>query len=342
MTFKFNKYFRPGKFLRPLIIAEVSANHCGKKSLFLKSIKSAAQNGADLIKIQTYEAEDITINRNLNKKKFNKKNLWDLYSKAQTPYSWHKDAFSLAKKLKIQLFSSPFSTRAVDFLQLMHVKIYKIASFEINDLKLVKKIAETKKPVIVSTGMASLKEIKECVKTINKYHNKIALLHCVSGYPTPENEANLKRILSLKKNFKKLNIGLSDHTNNITTSIASIPYNVVFIEKHFILSKKLKSLDKNFSINPKELKELSRISKVVFSSLGKGDFKVQKHEKISLKYRRSIYSIKKIKKGEKFTYNNISTYRPKIGLSAKLFFKVLGKKAKKNINSYSPIYSSYF
>ena len=340
MTFNINKYFTSNKSLRPLIIAEVSANHCGKKSLFLKSIISAAKNGADLIKIQTYEADDITINKSYNIKNWNKKKIWNLYSKAQTPYSWHKDAFTLAKKLKIELFSSPFSERAVDFLQTFNVKLFKIASFEINDLKLVKKIAQTKKPIIVSTGMASLNEIKECINLIKKYHNKVVLLHCVSGYPTPESEANLKRILTLKNNFKNMNIGLSDHTNNINTSIASIPYNAVFIEKHFILSKKLNSLDKKFSINPIELKELARVSKIVFSSLGKGNFEIQKNERKSLKFRRSIFSIKKIKKGEKFTTENISTYRPEVGLSAKFFFNVLGKRAKKNIAIHSPIYSN--
>tara|TARA_B100000780_G_C21125595_1_gene456626 strand:+ start:5548 stop:6573 length:1026 start_codon:yes stop_codon:yes gene_type:complete len=338
--FNLNKYFTSKKPLRPLVIAEVSANHCGKKSLFLKSIKSAAKNGADIIKIQTYEAGDITINKPYKIKNWDKKKIWNLYSKAQTPYSWHKDAFVLAKELKVELFSSPFSEKAVDFLQSFNVKLFKIASFEINDLRLVKKIAQTKKPVIVSTGMASLKEIKVCVKMINKYHNKIVLMHCVSGYPTPEKEANLKRILTLKNHFKKINIGLSDHTNDINTSIASIPYNVVFIEKHFILSEKLKSFDKKFSINPIKLRELAKISKIIFSSLGNGDFKIQKNERSSLKFKRSIFSIKKINKGEKFTINNISTYRPKVGLSAELFFKVLGKKAKKNINSYTPIYSS--
>ena len=270
-----------------------------------------------------------------------KKKIWNLYSKAQTPYAWHKEAFALAKKLKIELFSSPFSEKAVDFLQSFNVKLFKIASFEINDLKLVHKIAKTKKPIIISTGMASLNEIKECLKIINKYHNKIVLLHCVSGYPTPESQANLKRIITLRNSFKKLNVGLSDHTDNIATSVASIAYNSVFIEKHFILSKKLKSLDKKFSINPQELKKLSKISKLIFTSLGDGNFRIQKNEKVSLKFRRSIFSIKKIKKGEKFTTNNISTYRPEIGLSAKLFFKVLGKKAKKNIDLYSPIYSKH-
>lgn len=342
MTFNLNNYFKSKNSLRPLIIAEVSANHCGKKSLFLKSIRSAAKNGADLIKIQTYEASDITINKSFKIKNWNKKKIWKLYSKAQTPYAWHKDAFSLAKKLKVELFSSPFSEKAVDFLQSFNVKLFKIASFEITDLKLIRKIAKTKKPIIISTGMASLKEIKECIRLINKYHNKIALLHCVSGYPTPESEANLKRILTLKNKFKKINIGLSDHTNGIFTSIASIPYGAVFIEKHFILSKKLKSLDRKFSINPIDLKNLSKISKLIYSSLGKGNFDIQKNEKKSLKFRRSIFSIKKIKKGEKFTYKNISTFRPEVGLSAKFFFKVLGKKASKNIAPNSPIYYNYF
>lgn len=342
MTFNLNNYFKSKNNLRPLIIAEVSANHCGKKSLFLKSIRSAAKNGADLIKIQTYEASDITINKSFKIKNWNKKKIWKLYSKAQTPYAWHKDAFSLAKKLKVELFSSPFSEKAVDFLQSFNVKLFKIASFEITDLKLIRKIAKTKKPIIISTGMASLKEIQECIRLINKYHNKIVLLHCVSGYPTPESEANLKRILTLKNKFKKINIGLSDHTNGIFTSIASIPYGAVFIEKHFILSKKLKSLDRKFSINPIDLKNLSKISKLIYSSLGKGNFDIQKNEKKSLKFRRSIFSIKKIKKGEKFTYKNISTFRPEVGLSAKFFFKVLGKKASKNIAPNSPIYYNYF
>ena len=236
------------------------------------------------------------------------------------------------------MFSSPFSERAVDFLSSLGVKIFKIASFEITDLKLVDKIAKTKKPLIISTGMASVKEIDTCIKTVNKYHNKIALLHCVSGYPTPENQANLKRILTLQKKFKKFNIGLSDHTSDIHTSLASIPYGAMFIEKHFILSKKLNSLDNKFSIDPKKLKELVRVSRVIFNSLGDGNFKLQKNEKDSLKFRRSIFSIKKIKKGEKLSKKNISTFRPKIGIDSKFYFKVIGKVAKKDMPNFSPIF----
>ena len=341
MKVNIQKYFKFNDKLKPLIIAEISANHCGKKSLFLKSIKSAARNGADLIKIQTYEPGDITINRSLNIKNWNKKKVWQLYTKAQTPYKWHYDAFKLAKKLNVELFSTPFSSRAVDFLIKMNVKLFKISSFEINDFSLIRKIAKTRKPVILSTGMASLNEIKDCINEIQKFHKKIILLHCVSGYPTPNHEANLNRILSLKKYFKNINIGLSDHTNDIISSINSIPLGAKVIEKHFILNRKLKSLDSNFSITPKQLKHLSIFTKKTFSSLGDGKFKIQKNEKKSIKFRRSIFSVKDIKKGEKLSQNNISTFRPVVGLSAKYYFKVLGKKIKKNIRAYSPIYSSY-
>ena len=214
------KYFKKPKKklnLKPLIIAEISANHCGSKKKFLNLIKSAAKNGADLIKIQTYEAKDITIKN----AKVGKLNLWDLYSRAKTPLSWHDEAFKLAKRLKITLFSTPFSLRAVQFLEKFNVELYKISSFEITDLLLIDTIAKTKKPVILSTGMASIKEINEAIKCIKKYHSKITLLHCVSGYPTSIENINLSRLIFMKKKFKDFNIGLSDHTNNINSSIAS-------------------------------------------------------------------------------------------------------------------------
>tara|TARA_B100000767_G_scaffold272602_2_gene300658 strand:+ start:3760 stop:4791 length:1032 start_codon:yes stop_codon:yes gene_type:complete len=341
MKINIQKYFKYKNNLKPLIIAEISANHCGSKSLFLKTIKSAAKNGADLIKIQTYEPEDITIDKSFDLPNWNKKKIWKLYSKAQTPYKWHHDAFKLAKKLNIELFSTPFSKRAVDFLLKKKVKLFKISSFEINDFNLVKKIASTKKPIILSTGMASLNEIRECVNIIKKFHNKIILLHCVSGYPTPDHEANLMRISSLKKYFKNINIGLSDHSDDILSSISSIPLGAKVIEKHFILSKKLKSFDRNFSITPQQLKILSTYTKKIFLNLGDGKFKIQKKEQISIKFRRSIFSIKNIKKGEKLSQDNISTFRPAIGLSAKYYFQILGKKAKKDIEANTPIYSSF-
>ena len=341
MKNKIIEYFKFNKNLRPLIIAEISANHCGKKSIFLNSIRSAAKNGADLVKIQTYEPNDITLNISHKINGWDKKKIWNLYSKAQTPYKWHKAAFKLAKKLKIELFSTPFSEKAVDYLIKFKVNLFKVSSFEINDFKLIHKIAKTKKPIIISTGMSSLKEIKECIKIINKFHNKIMILHCVSGYPTQEKEANLNRILSLKKYFRNINIGLSDHTNDILTSIASIPLGTKVIEKHFILSNKLNSYDKKFSITPYQLKDLSNLSKKIFSTLGDGNFKIQVSEKNSIKFRRSIFAIKDIEKGEKFTKKNINTFRPTVGLSSKNYFKILGKRAKKKILCNTPIYSNH-
>ena len=337
--FYINYYFKKNiKPIRPLIIAEISGNHCGKKSLFLKTIKSAAKNGADLIKIQTYEPEDITIKKNFKVFKNGNTNLWNIYKKAHTPYLWHKDAFKLAKKLKIEIFSTPFSIRAVDFLEKLNVKLYKISSFEITDYQLIKKIASTRKPVIVSTGMASSRDISNCVNIIKKYHSKIILLHCVSGYPTSESQSNLKRIKILKDKFKNIGIGLSDHTNDILTSLTSVAYDVRFIEKHFIISKKLKSLDRAFSIDPSQLKELKIKSKRVFRSLGIEAFQVQNEEKKSKRFRRSIFTIKKIKKNEKLTEKNISNFRPKIGVDSNYFFKVLGKRIKKDISKHEPIF----
>lgn len=340
MKFNLKKYFTQKKIFKPLIIAEISANHCGKKSLFLKTIKSAAKNGADLIKIQTYEPKDITINKSNKIKGWDKNKIWELYSKAQTPFKWHEDAFKLAKKIDIEIFSTPFSERSVDFLKKFNVKLYKISSFEITDFKLIRKIAMTKKPVIVSTGMASLDEIRDCVREIKKYHSKIILLHCVSGYPTSESEANLNKIINLKKKFKSFNIGLSDHTNDITSSIASMALGVSVIEKHFILSKRLKSLDKEFSILPYQLKKLSEYSNKVFLTLGDGKFKIRKEEKNSIRFRRSIFSTKNIAKGELLNEKNISTFRPKIGIDAKNYFKIIGKKSNKNIKAFKPIFKN--
>lgn len=334
-----NKYFKKQKKLKPLIVAEISANHNGSKRRLLKLISAAANNGADLVKIQTYEPVDITINKDFknNRIKFNP---WKLYNKAQTPFKWHKDAFKLAKKLGIILFSTPFSTRAVDLLEKFNVKLYKISSFEITDFKLIERISKTKKPVIISTGMASIKEIKNCIKIISKYHKKILILHCVSGYPTGENESNLNRIKTLERKFKKYNIGLSDHTKDIITSLTSIPLGVVLIEKHFTVSKNIKSLDKEFSINPMQLKKLSKLVNKVFYSLGEGRFELQKSEKSSLRLRRSIFTTKNILKGDRLSNKNISTFRPKIGLGSEFYFKVIGKKIKRNLNKFEPIFKS--
>ncbi len=335
------------KLKRPIIITEISGNHNGSKKSFLSHIKIAAKNGADIIKIQTYEPEDITLKKfdksfKIKKGTWKGQYLWDLYKKAHTPFKWHGEAFKLAKKLKIPIFSSPFSKRAVDLLEKLRVPIYKIASFEITDLELIKYIAKKKKPIIISTGMANLFEIKRAINCIKKYNNKITILYCVSGYPSKEQDINLKSLNRLKKTFKNYKIGLSDHTDDIYSSFAATTLGVSVIEKHFIISKKIKSADNKFSIDPHQLQHLKKGIKKICLSLGKENLGLKKVEKNSLKLRRSIFSIKDIKKGEKFNKHNIRSYRPKIGVGSEYFETLIGKKSKKNISKFTPIFKNVF
>tara|TARA_Y100000590_G_scaffold469438_1_gene657000 strand:- start:8340 stop:9383 length:1044 start_codon:yes stop_codon:yes gene_type:complete len=343
MKIKINKKLLISQNNPPVIVAEISGNHRGKKSLFLKHIKDAAKSGADMVKIQTYEPEDITINKKnknftINHGIWKGKSLWSLYKKAHTPFSWHKDAFKLAKKLNVVLFSTPFSKRAVDLLEKYKTPIYKIASFEITDLNLIDYVAKTKKPIIISTGMANINEIKSAINIIKKYHSKIVILHCVSSYPTPEMEANIINIKNLQKKFKGCIVGISDHTDDINSSLCATALGASLIEKHFKISNQLKTLDSRFSITPNQLYQLKKQSIRIFNSIGKTNTGVEKVERNFLKLRRSIFAIKNIKRGEKLSTSNIATYRPKIGIDAKYYFNILGKKVKKNILKFSPIY----
>ena len=324
----------------PLIIAEISGNHNGNKLRFLKLIESACKNGADLVKIQTYEPQDITLNKKTSRFKI-KEGIWrgkylsDLYKKACTPFSWHKDAFKIGLKYKKIVFSSPFSQRGVDLLEKFKVPIYKIASFEITDYSLINYIASKKKPIIISTGMASIQEIKNAIKIIERYHKKIIILHCVSNYPTQINETNLSRIKILKNKFKKYSIGISDHTNDIYSSIAAVPLGIVVIEKHFNIGN-VKTPDSSFSITPDKLKKLKNISKEVFESINNN--KSLKLSKKNLRLRRSIFAKKNIKKNEKISFENINSLRPVIGIKSENIFNIIGKKLKKDINKDSPIF----
>ena len=340
MKIKLNKDLIFGYDERPKIIAEISGNHGGSKKKFLQLIKSAALNGADLIKIQTYEPVDITLNSKMHQFYLKDgiwkgKHLWELYESACTPFSWHEDAFKLAKKFKTEIFSSPFSLRGVDLLERLNCKIYKIASFEITDLKLIDYIASKKKPIIMSTGMASSKEINKAINIIKKYHNKVIILHCVSSYPTRLDQINLNRINELKKLYKNCLIGLSDHTNSITSSLVSVPYKVVAIEKHFKLDKKSKTTDSDFSITPEDTKELRKLTNDIFLSQ-KNSHKVNNRENIKL--RRSLFAIKDIKKNEKISKKNIDSLRPKIGICASDYFVVINRKAKRKIKKNEPIF----
>lgn len=337
---KINKKLSINSQKKPLLIAEISANHAGSKKSFLKHILEAKKSGADLVKIQTYEPEDITLKKftkdfKIKKGIWKNKYLWDLYSKAHTPYSWHYDAFELAKKNNINLFSTPFSERAVNFLDKFNVPLYKIASLEITDLNLIRCIAKKNKPIILSTGASKFLDIKKAIDTIQKFHNKIIILHCVSGYPTPTNEINLSRIALLRDKFKTSFVGISDHTSSYETCLNSVFYRVCLIEKHFSLKKK--SLDGDFSLGPKDFLTLSKKILKNYKMIGEKKFKINNSEKESLKLRRSIYVTKEIKKNEKFTKLNIKCLRPHIGLNSNLYEKVIGKKSKYNIKADTPL-----
>ncbi len=340
MDIKINKKLSITDKKSPLIIAEISGNHCGKKSIFLKHIKYAAKCGADLIKIQTYEPVDITLRNNNYKIKsgiWKSSTLWSIYQKAHTPFAWHADAFRLAKKIGATIFSTPFSKRAVDYLEKLKNPIYKISSFEITDLNLIKYIAAKRKPIILSTGNSTIKEIKKALKIINRYHNKVTILHCVSDYPTLESDAQINFIGQLKKIFYKNPIGLSDHTNDINSSLAATALGATMIEKHFKISNRIKSPDSKFSILPSQLKMLKNMSVKIHETIGNNKPKKKVSSK-ALFFRRSIFTKRDLTKGTIINENNISVLRPKIGIGAEEFFNVIGKKLKKDIKKNSPVF----
>ena len=341
MKIKINNNLIVSNNSKPLLIAEISANHNGSKKKFLNHILQAKQNGADLVKIQTYEPQDMIIDKNFKIKKglWKNKKLWKLYEEAMTPFEWHYDAFKLAKKKGIELFSTPFSVRAVKFLKQFKPKIYKIASFEMTDLNLVKKISQTKKPIIISTGMANLDEISATVKTARRNGAKeITLLYCVSNYPSDIDDFNLKNIEILKKKFK-CRVGISDHSKDNRVAIAAIASGAEVIEKHIALDNQKKGFDINFSLKGKEIKKLREDINIAFKLLGKNFFYRNKSEDKSKIFRRSIFAIKNIKKGDKFSKDNIRVIRPGHGLEPKYFNQILNKKSPINILKHEPIKS---
>ena len=291
-------------------IAEISANHCGNFKLAKNLIKCAYVNGADAVKLQTYTANTMTLKS--NKKYFKIKQglwkgytLWDLYNKAHTPLKWHKELFKYGKSLGIKVFSTPFDDTAVDFLEKLKCPIYKIASFEMTDLNLVKKVSQTKKPIIISTGMANLEEIEMTIKVAKKNGAKnITLLYCVSNYPSSISDFNLNNIKILKDKFK-CRVGISDHSTDNRVAIAAIASGAEVIEKHIALDNQKKGFDIDFSLKGKEIKKLRDDIDVAFKLLGKNSFFRNKSENKSKIFRRSIFTTKNIKKGEKFTKDNI-------------------------------------
>ena len=316
---------------RPYIIAELSANHNGSLERAKKSILEAKKAGADAVKIQTYTADTMTIKS--DKKDFlikggpwNGYKLYDLYQEAHTPYEWHEELFNYAKETGITIFSSPFDETAVDLLEKLETPAYKIASFELCDLPLIEYIARTKKPILMSTGMANLNEIEEALNILlNNDCENILLFHCISSYPAPLEESNLRNIQFLAKKYS-IEVGLSDHTIGNTAAIAAIALGASAIEKHFTLSRQDVGPDSEFSIEPYELKELIKVTSMTHLSLGNDDFQRASIESKSKVFRRSLYFVNNLKKGDIVKPGDIRRIRPGYGLKPKFLNEIIGRK----------------
>lgn len=325
----------------PYIIAELSANHNGSLERAFKSIRGAKEAGANAVKIQTYTPDTMTIN--CDKKDFfieggiwDGLNLYKLYEEAHTPYEWHKDLFEYAKEIGITIFSTPFDETAVDLLESLGTPAYKIASFELTDIPLIKLVSQTKKPLIMSTGMASEIEIEEAVETARDNGcESILLFHCVSSYPATTEKSNISYLKKLRKKFN-VEVGLSDHTLNNTAAISAIALGASAIEKHFTIDKSI-GPDSEFSLDLEELKELVKTSKSAWLSLGSGQNNRENSELENRKFRRSIYFIRHIKAGSIITSNDIKTIRPAYGLPPKYFEEILGSKLIKDVEYGEPV-----
>lgn len=325
------------------IIAEMSGNHNQDINRAYKIIDAAADAGVDAVKLQTYTADTITLD--CDKKYFQVKvndawkgqTLYNLYKKAYTPWDWQPKLKKYAEKKGLVLFSTPFDPTAVDFLEKMNVVLYKVASFEVVDIPLLKRIGKTKKPVIMSRGMADIKEIKLAVKTLkNNGCPQVAVLHCVSSYPAKPEEMNLATILDIRKKFKVI-AGLSDHTLGNDVAIASVALGAAIIEKHVTLSRKDGGPDAAFSLEPKELKALVQSIRKVQKAIGTPSYRAGKKESENIVFRKSLFVARDIKKGEKFTEYNVRSIRPGYGLEPRYYDEVIGKIAVFNINKGEPL-----
>lgn len=331
-----------GQEYSPYIIAELSANHNGSLETALKIIEEAANAGADAIKLQTYRPDTITLDADTTDFQI-KGGLWDgrtlfeLYQEAHMPWEWHRPLFDRARELGITIFSSPFDTTAVDLLEDLGAPAYKIASFEAVDLPLIEYVAGTGKPMIISTGMASAEEIEEAVSAARAAGCKsIAVLHCVSGYPAPAKDYNLLTIPDMIDRFG-LVTGLSDHTTDNTTAIASVALGAALIEKHFTLDRKGGGPDDSFSLEPNELAELCRDARAVWSCLGKVDYGRKSSEQGNAQFRRSLYFVKDIPAGGVITSDAVRSVRPGFGIAPRFLKQITGRKAAVDIQKNTPV-----
>jgi pseudaminic acid synthase len=326
----------------PYIVAEISANHNGNIETAYKIIDSAKQSGADAVKLQTYRPDTITIDCDredfrIHGGLWDGRTLYDLYEEAHMPWEWHAPLFEYARKLDLTIFSSPFDSTAVDLLEDLNTPAYKIASFELVDLPLIKYAASTRKPMILSTGMADIEEIQEAIDAAHEGGCKeLAILHCVSGYPAPAEDYNLRIIPDMIERFG-LVTGLSDHTLDNTTAITSIAMGASIIEKHFTLDRNNGGPDDSFSLEPEELKNLCKDSKTAWESLGQISYERKKSEQGNSVFRRSLYVVQDIKAGEIFTKENVKSIRPGFGVPPKFFEQVIGRVALRDIDRGKPL-----
>lgn len=326
----------------PYMIAELSANHNGDLDKALQSIRAAKAAGADAVKLQTYTADTMTIRSErpefqIHGGLWDGYSLYDLYDEAHTPYAWHQPLFEEARRSGISIFSSPFDETAVDLLEDLNAPAYKIASFEATDLPLVRYAASTGKPVIASTGMADADEIGELVAAVRDTGNEqLVLLHCISSYPSPPEQANLLTIADMRERFG-VPVGLSDHTLTHTTAIAATALGACVIEKHFTLDREDKGPDSAFSLEPAELAELCEQARTAHLALGTAGYGRREAEKANLQFRRSLYFVRDVAAGETITEAHVRRIRPGLGLSPRFYESVIGRTAANDITAGTPV-----
>ncbi len=325
------------------IIAELSANHGHDINIAKKTIKAAKDSGADAIKIQTYTADTLTIDCDNEYFKLDGGTIWDgrtlynLYSEAYTPWEWQKELMEYAISIGLIFFSTPFDKTAVDFLEELEVPLYKVASFEIMDIPLIEYIASKGKPMIMSTGVASMSDIEEAINACKRMGNdEIILLKCTSSYPANIEDANLRTIPNMKETFD-VEVGLSDHTLGITVPVVSVALGARVIEKHFILDKLIGGPDSSFSLEPHEFKQMVDSVRDAEKALGKVDYSMNEKKKSSRLLGRSLFVVKDIKVGERFTEENVSSIRPGYGLSPKHFKEIIGREAACDMKKGTPM-----
>lgn len=326
----------------PYVIAEMSANHNGNINNALKIIEMAKVNGADAVKLQTYRPDTITLDMRtpqfmIEDGLWEGQSLYSLYESAYMPWDWHKPLFDHAKKLDISIFSSPFDRTAVDLLEDLNAPAYKIASFEAVDLPLIKYTAETGKPLIISTGMADAAEIQEAIQAARDGGCvELAILHCVSGYPAPPEDYNLKTLLDMQSQFG-IPVGLSDHTIDNAIAIASVSLGACIIEKHVTMDRNGGGPDDSFSLEPNEFKSLCSNVRTAWQSLGAVDYGRKSSEKGNVKFRRSLYFVNSLSKGAVIGPADIRSVRPGYGLSPKFSHKIVGLKVNRDVDYGQPV-----